>query len=242
MSEQGPIKSDQPSTDIQLVPSLLASITDSKLADLGIDIAEIALDSVLAEGLLRGIPVVSTVVALGKTGLMLRDRLFLKKILAFLDELDKIPEPERTKVRDNIGADPDYAKKVGDTLITLLDKYDEPDKARLLARLFSSYISGQIDRQEFLRHSNGLTIAYLADVQLLLAFYSGKAKTSDVPWEALYPSGFSDIRLNLHEPPEQGGALSLGYGRMVLFGPSDRAKRFAMAILGPVFVSPATRR
>ena len=50
----------------ELIPSFEKSLFDSSLAASGIDILEIGIDSVLQDGLFKDIPIVGTIVNMGK--------------------------------------------------------------------------------------------------------------------------------------------------------------------------------
>jgi hypothetical protein len=63
--------------------SFNTTLVDSNLENLGIDISELALDSVLKDGLLKDIPIVGTIVNFVKLGVNIHDRLFLKKYCHF---------------------------------------------------------------------------------------------------------------------------------------------------------------
>ena len=53
----------------EMLPAFQDSIFDSTLADSAIDIAEMALDTILVNGVLQEIPIVKTIIGVGKFGL-----------------------------------------------------------------------------------------------------------------------------------------------------------------------------
>ena len=56
------------------------------------------IDAVLSEGPLKDIPVVNTVVALGKLGISINDRLLIKKLLAFLSHFQTVSAEDTTQM------------------------------------------------------------------------------------------------------------------------------------------------
>ena len=182
---------EPPNEKPNLSSILISSIKDGGMEDIGIDIAEIGIDAILDVGVLEEIPIVKTIISFTKTGLMIRDRLFIKKILLFLKELDGIPDDKKEEVTKNIQNNSGYAEKVGETIIILLEKFDETEKARLLARLFSSYIRKKITYDEFSRYSFGISLVLLQDIMNLLSYYKGEKDEHLVDWESLHQGGFS---------------------------------------------------
>jgi len=210
---------------------LISSIKDGGIEDIGLDIAEIGIDAILDEGIFQELPIVKTIVSFTKTGLMIRDRLFIKKILLFLRELDEMPEEKKKEVVKNIQSNKDYAETVGETLIILLEKFDEVEKSRLLARLFSSYIRKVISFEEFLRYSIGVSNVLLQDIKDLLSYYRDEKDEHIVFWEGLFQGGFSSIRT--HKFNIQGVKELI---LLTKYEPNFSAERLAQAILDTSFV------
>ncbi|MDP1615528.1 MAG: hypothetical protein Q8L68_07000, partial [Methylococcales bacterium] len=187
---------EQPNETSNLSTILISSVKDGGIQDIGIDIAEIGLDSILNTGVLEELPIFKTIISLTKTGLMIRDRIFIKKILLFLNEFDKISNDKKEEVIKNIKTDSDYAEKVGETVIVLLEQFDETEKACLLARLFSAYVRKIIAPEEFSRYSTGVNRVLLRDIKDLLSYYKGEKEEYQVFWEGLHQGGFSSIYIN----------------------------------------------
>ncbi|MDF4560139.1 hypothetical protein P3494_26935, partial [Vibrio parahaemolyticus] len=64
----------------------LVSTMGQRLGGTGTELAEIAIDSVLDDGVLKDIPVVGTAVSLYQTGVAVRERQYVKKLVTFLSE------------------------------------------------------------------------------------------------------------------------------------------------------------
>jgi hypothetical protein len=118
--------------------SLVATLRSDEVVSIASDAAELGIDAALAEGLLRDVPVVSTLVSLAKVGLTVRDRLFVRKLLKFLCELKAIPSEERQRMVEKLEADPGYGRNAGEHLIEILDRLDAHRKPEMTARVFAA--------------------------------------------------------------------------------------------------------
>jgi hypothetical protein len=139
-------KSDHP-----LDKSLVDTLRVEELNNLLKDISEIAIDSMLNDGLLKEIPLVSTVLVLSKTSIAIRDRIFLKKILRFLNEIFKISVDERNSFAAQLESNPSLREKVGDAIIIFIERHDDIEKSELLAKVFTGFIKNKLDLDTFLR-------------------------------------------------------------------------------------------
>lgn len=96
------------------------TIETSDLENINVNLAEVAIDSVLEDGVLKDLPIVSIVVGLSKFGFRLRETIFLKKVLKFLSPLKYTSKVERQKFLKKIEESETYNKKVGEALIMIL--------------------------------------------------------------------------------------------------------------------------
>lgn len=143
----------QPEQENKIQSSFDLTLTDSNLQNLGVDFSEIAIDNVLDDGLLKEIPIVSTVVNLLKFGANVHDKLFIKKILAFLGQLRDVSPDERKKMITDIDDSKKYRIKVGEKLLYIIDTCDDYEIAELVGVLFKVYIEGRITYDEFIKTS-----------------------------------------------------------------------------------------
>jgi len=67
------------------------TLKNSNLQNIVSDFAELSVDSILQEGVLKDIPIVSTLISLTKVGISINDKLFLKKILYFINNIKDVP-------------------------------------------------------------------------------------------------------------------------------------------------------
>lgn len=180
--------------------SLINSIVSPAISDISQDAIEIALDSLLEDGLVREIPVVKLIVAVGKTVAGIRERIFVKKVLRFYAGLSSLTVEEKEKFLRDMESD-EQRKRLGETLVMILDRYDHLEKPDLLAKLFIAHVRGEIDFGEFQRLSLAVDRTFIQDLYQLLDFFTvteeGKAKNQWAPWDRLYSSGLSSIEVHV---------------------------------------------
>lgn len=115
--------------------------------DLSIDYSELALDSLLSDGILKEIPFMKSFVAIVKTGLIVKERFFLKKLLTFLKQFhsDKIDDERLIEFLDKFENNNKYRNKVIDQIMILNDRFNHVEKSKVFANLFRSHLKGYYD-------------------------------------------------------------------------------------------------
>lgn len=145
--------------------SLEATIKDTDLQNVTLDLAESFADSILKDGLLKDIPIFGTIVGLTKSSLNLRDRLFLKKLIHFLTGLNTIEQAVRHKMISDIDSSSKFKIRVGEKLLYILDKCDDHIAATRIAKLFSSFLKRTISYAEFLMASAIVDRIFVEDLE-----------------------------------------------------------------------------
>ena len=125
--------------------SLFGELAKAGTDDLVGDYAELAIDQLLKEGVLRELPGVATVLGLIRTYRAARDYIFFKKIKKFAESMEKISDEKRQKFASQMDENPEYREKVTDALLLLLDQLDDLEKSVLLARAFTAFVRGNLD-------------------------------------------------------------------------------------------------
>ena len=148
--------------------SLTETLKESDLKDVGVDIAETILDSTLQDGILKDIPILGSLVGLGKTTSKVRDVLFLKKVLSFINEVKDIPPKQREKVISDIDNSEKYRLKIGEKLLYILDKADDHEKTLLVGRFFKAFLKEEIDYDTFVRGSSIIDKSITEDLNWFL--------------------------------------------------------------------------
>lgn len=136
----------------ELPQSLIKTITDSDFTKIGIDITQISIDSVLESGVLKDFPIIGSLIGIWKTGVTVKDYLFLNKLIFFLKESSTLPEKSRKKIIEKL-EDSSYQLEVGEKLIAIIDKLETGSKAKLLGKAFALVGNNIISNDEFWRIS-----------------------------------------------------------------------------------------
>lgn len=138
----------------ELTNSFEKTLKDSDLQNVTTSLSEVALDSLMEDGIIKDIPVIGTIVGAGKVALGIRERLFLKKIIYFISELKTISITKRLRMIEEIDSSQKYRIKVGEKLLYIIEKCDDYEKSQIVARLFSAFIEEIITYDEFLRSAS----------------------------------------------------------------------------------------
>jgi hypothetical protein len=140
-----------PSVKHQSIADSLALEIARPSLDVAPDYAEMALDTLTESPLVKEVPVVKTLVALFKTGVAIRERHFVKKLLIFLRELhaSSTDDPKTREFRDRIEADAAFREKVVEHLLVIIDRFVTAEKAQILAHLFRAHVRGEIVWDDF---------------------------------------------------------------------------------------------
>lgn len=166
---------DQDNKDIEnpkesLESGLIRSIAKNELKDIGTELGEVAIDSFLDEGILKEIPVIGIAAKVYSAGATISGKLFERKVLKFLYELNRISLQNRDDFVAKIQNDPKHEKKVGEHLIILLERLDDMEKPKIIAKIFAEYIEDKIDFEMFLRLSSAVDRTLVSDLNRLKEF------------------------------------------------------------------------
>lgn len=139
------------------------SIFSSEATSLAKDYTEVALDSILDDGVLKDIPVIGSIVGLFKIGSSIKERHTIRKIAEFLNRLEDVTEEEKTAFLQRLDQEKE-GQDLFEKLLLLLERLDETLKARIVGNLFRMYIMDVFDRNLFLRCCMIVEKAFLADL------------------------------------------------------------------------------
>ena len=182
--------------------SLSETIKNSDLQNVTVGIAETILDSLLEKGVLKDLPIVGTLIGLGKTAADIKNQLFLKKVIHFLFELRTIPATTRKTMVDRIDNDNNYRIKVGEQLNYILDKCNDHIHAEYIAQFFRAYLLGKISYSEFLKGGAIIQNIFIEDLERFLIAEDGQLNFEASPEEAPNEEDLPLINI---------GILGLGY-------------------------------
>lgn len=159
-------------------PKGLSENIKQSALDVGADYAEVVLDQWLKNGILRELPAIRTVIGVGRGVLSMRDSLFLKKIKLFVESIDERTQEERKKFAGELDAKPKYRDRVLDAILLIIDQLDDTEKAVLLARAFSAFVTKEIESFYYFRRYAEIIKA--ANVVHLRNFYQSVQNDGDI--------------------------------------------------------------
>jgi len=216
-----------------LETSFIETLTSSQLQE-GVlqDVAEVALDSLLIDGIVRDIPIVNTIVQLGKTAVTVRDYFLVRKVLLFLKGLNETTPEQREAFIKKVETDSKYQQRIGETLMMLLDRYDYLDKVSLMSKVLCGCIEGKISYDEFLRISTAIDRAFIEDLNELLHYFASEEINRELnnrrirTTKNVYTSNLSDFYVLTEDQAKDAG---LEYPQIYHF--NQYAVKFAKVVL-----------
>lgn len=168
--------------------SLTRSVATESLADLLGNISETVLDSVIESGTLRDIPIIGTITGVMKAGRDIRTTLFLRKVAVFLKEMSQTSPEERQKFVAQFDGE-EKQHEFGQAILMLLDRSEDITKPRLIAKIISAHIQGNIAYSKAMRLCAIIDRCYTQDLTLLLEFRDGTQGDSTPIAESLLSAG-----------------------------------------------------
>lgn len=175
----------------QVDKSLSETIRNSDLQGVATNISEIVLDSLLEDSFFKSLPIVGSVIGIGRTAITIKDQLFLKKIIAFLSGIKGVHQEKRKEMIDLINEGGKQGVKVGEKLIYILDKCDDFVDAKYIAQFFCAFLEEQMTYDEFLRGSRIIQNIHIADLEYFLSsktsIFEREASPEEAPNEDEFP-------------------------------------------------------
>lgn len=147
--------------------SLINSVGKPIFDEIGSDLSEVVLDSLLDDGILRDVPIVGTILGMSKAAIRLNDYLFTKKVIKFLTELGNIPTEEKEKFFNNL-KNKKRERELGEALILYLDRHENFKKPELLAKVFKAYIQHHLTNEQFHLLAASIDKALVQDIEILV--------------------------------------------------------------------------
>lgn len=133
------------------------------------ELAEAGLDSIFKDNLVKDIPILSTAISLYKITDSLKDRHNLKKMLIFLDEINRkiVSEEKRLEYCEKFKNNTTFKNQEIEYLLVLLDRYISYDKPQLLAKIYMAYLDNILTWEEVIRYAEVLDQLIYGDIDML---------------------------------------------------------------------------
>lgn len=138
---------------------------------LGLDIATDIIDS------LSGMPILGSLLRIGKIGLNVIDLFFIRKLAKFIEQSDEISEEEKNNFLSSLDKK-DY-EHISSYLLHLLYISEEEEKARIMGMIYKARILNEIDNDMMLRLCSIVNKSFLPDLKKL-PFYKEQNKEDSI--------------------------------------------------------------
>ena len=171
---------------IQPVEEARMTIFDSTI-DLGTDVSELCIDMLQDEGIVKDIPVLGTVYKVGKIGYSVARLTFIKKVLAFAQEMQRndVDKNILKKHKELSLTNPKKYNSELEILIEYLNRQVGCEKAILNARAYYLYLDEQINYQSLQLLWEVIDQLYLSDKETLIRLYENEVFTEEDEYNQL---------------------------------------------------------
>lgn len=153
----------------KIIPAFEQSLFDPTLIDACFDIAELGIDSLLDDGVFSDIPIVKTLIGLGKTAQNIHDRNLLRQTIMFLKSLNdgSLSEDRKNKYTEKLRSNPIFAEEELGRVIIFLNSTVDLKKSEILAKFYRARVVERIEWDTFCELSDVLSRMFISDIELL---------------------------------------------------------------------------
>ncbi len=171
----------------ELIPAFEHSLFETSITDIGIEFSELGIDSILSDGILKDIPIVSTIIGFGKFAQNIHDRNLIKQTLAFINEFNSgsIDSQKKEKYFMRIRENPKKLEEELGRVLVLLNKNIDIIKSKFEAKFYSAYIDEKIDWDRFCELSDITDRLFFSDINNLKKAYEshGVREVKDISYK-----------------------------------------------------------
>lgn len=166
----------------ELVPVFESSLFEHPI-EIGSELLEIGIDSVLKDGLLKDIPIVGTILSAGKFAQNIYDRNLIKQTVAFITEFNsgELDDEKLQKYRGKLACNPKFAEEELGRVLILLNKTIDTAKSRLLARFYRAHTHEEISWDVFCELCDITDRLFLADLEKMEEAYRNHGVKDNMP-------------------------------------------------------------
>lgn len=178
----------------RIIPSFKDSIFPAA-ADSLVDIAEVGIDSILDDNLIKDLPIVGTLVGVGSVYLNIRERNLLQQTLAFIEGLNSkaLNEEKKQKYKRKLEGNSKKAETELGRVLVILDDFIDKEKTIMLGQIYQYYVNEEISWSEFCDFSEIIRRIFLSDIDWLKRIY---IMTNNLEGFLLEPLIYSTDRLS----------------------------------------------
>ncbi|MCL2291187.1 MAG: hypothetical protein FWC34_10905 [Bacteroidetes bacterium] len=159
------------------IDNFALSLTNRKSTE-QIKLNEVDFVEIIDSGILEGIPHIGKIISTYKGFINLRDKIFIKKFIRFLQDFENqnIDEQKLDDFKNKIQNDKNYRIKITETLIEYIDDLKNTQKIGIYCNLFASYVNGDFDWEHFLQLTDCLERVDLKNLVIIPRIDTKKGK------------------------------------------------------------------
>ncbi len=143
--------------------------SDRPVLEATLESGEVVLDALRIVDVLADIPFIGTAIKICRANDAIRQRIYTAKLAKFINDLSSVPQSDIEKIRLTINSSGDEARRVGETVLMILEQVTDMDKPVVLARLLLCYAEGVISSVELRRLYQAINSAFMDDIKEFLA-------------------------------------------------------------------------
>lgn len=164
-----------------LLNNFECSIFDSSSVDIGIDYAELGIDSLITNDVAKEIPILKSIIAICKIGYNIHERNLYNQTVVFLNELRKNKNSENVnRHREKLKNNPKMLQDELGRILIILNKNIDIKKSEILAKLYVAHINMKYDWETFCELSDITEKLFISDIKCLEEVYNnGGVKEGD---------------------------------------------------------------
>lgn len=161
----------------ELIPAFRQSIFNDSIADSVANIAEVGIDSIMSDGLLKDLPIINLFLNASRTFNAIHERNLLKNTALFLDAINsqKINDRKIQAYKKKLLNRKTAERELG-RVIVLLNQYVDNKKAQMLGKLFCQYIDRDYSWDKFCELSDILNRLFLDDIPFLYSILDSEGR------------------------------------------------------------------
>lgn len=163
----------------KIVPAFECTLLEPVFSS-ALEMTEVGIDSILDEGLLKSLPIVSLMVGLGKTAINIHDRNLLKQTIKFIQTFNNktIDISKLDKYRESLKDDSKRSEDELGRVLIILNNTIDIKKSEYLAKMFAAYVEELITWEQFCELSEAISRLFVSDISLLYEIFNGRISNS----------------------------------------------------------------
>ncbi len=153
------------------LPSAMKDSLTGEASNVLSNIAEVGLDAIINDGLLKDVPLVSTAISIFRIGSGIRERHYIQKLASFVLALNNgmVDEKKRDYYKRRIMDNPKKSSKEIEYILLLIDRYLDANKPSLLAKLWLAFLDQRITWNEFAKYAEVIDRFLPGDCETLIS-------------------------------------------------------------------------